>query len=191
LAAADEGLRRKIKNILMREGFIIIGEAEDGSFALRLIRTLDVDLIILDADLRGIKGMEIAQISREERIAPVVIMSSSWQKDLAEMAGNRNVFAFLLKPIDENLVVPTIETALLNYQKLLVLEEEVAQLKNALETRKLVEKAKGILMKVLNLTEEEAFRRIQRQSMDRCIPMKDVAEAVILSYEMIGDRRRD
>ncbi|HBT19879.1 MAG TPA: hypothetical protein DEA47_00665 [Peptococcaceae bacterium] len=80
LAAADEELRRKIKNILMKEGFIVIGETGDGSSALRMIRTLDVDLIILDADLPGVKGFEIARIIKEERIAPVVVMSNSWQK---------------------------------------------------------------------------------------------------------------
>jgi len=186
IAVADRTLRKKLKNVLAKEGYLITGEAEDGSTALRMVRTLAVDLILLDADLPGMNGLEIARISEEDRIAPVVLISNNWQKNLAEMARDSWIFAFLLKPVDEAVVAPTIETALINYQKLLDLENEIVKLKDALEARKLVERAKGILMKTMNLSEAEAFRRIQRQSMDKCVPMKEIAKAIILSHEMLG-----
>lgn len=184
VALADAALRKRIKQILTKEGYLVTGEAEDGPLALRQIRALAPDMVITEAELPGMGGMEVAKIIAEDRLAPVLLVASSLHGDFVQRARESWVFALVSPPVQASNLIPAVESAMLNFRKIVRLEEEVDKLKETLQTRKLVEKAKGILMETLGLPEAEAFRRIQKQSMDKCTSMKAIAEAIILAHEL-------
>lgn len=190
LASQDSSLRRKLKNIFTKTGYSVVGEAEDGTTTLRMVRTMTPDLIILDYELQGLNAIELAKIIEEDRLAPVVIVSSSWDRDLAEKARQSWILAFLVRPINEGNLLAAAEGAMINYERMLKLEQEVFELKDTIETRKIIEKAKGLLMDNFGLSEAEAFRKIQHQSMDKCMPMKQVAEAIILTYDIAVGKKK-
>lgn len=184
IASADPAARQNLKYLLVREGYLIAGEAPDGSQALRMIRTLQPDLVILDNELPGTTPLEVARIVEEDGVAPVIFLASSWHRNLMEHTHEFPFFAYLIKPVQENTLLPAIEAALTNYQKICHLQQEISRLKETLAARKVIERAKGILMDTMGLTEAEAYRRMQRQSMDRCVPMKNIAEAIIVAHEL-------
>ncbi|PRR74646.1 putative transcriptional regulatory protein pdtaR [Moorella humiferrea] len=163
---------------------MIAGEAPDGSQALRMIRTLQPDLVILDNELQGTTPLEVARIVEEDGVAPIIFLASSWHRNLLAHTHEFPFFAYLIKPVQENTLLPAIEAALANYQKICRLQQEILKLKETLAARKIIERAKGILMDTMGLTEAEAYRRMQRQSMDRCVPMKNIAEAIIVAHEL-------
>ncbi|MGI9862305.1 ANTAR domain-containing protein [Moorella naiadis] len=184
IACADSSARQNLKYMLVREGYLIAGEAPDGSQALRMIRTLQPGLVILDSDLQGTSALEIARIIDEDRVAPVILLASTWRRNLLIHTQDPPVFAYLIKPVQESTLIPAIEAALANFRRVTRLEQEISKLKETLASRKVVERAKGILMDTMGLTEAEAYRRLQRQSMDRCVPMKTIAEAIIVAHEL-------
>ncbi|MCR6544036.1 ANTAR domain-containing protein [Dehalobacterium formicoaceticum] len=183
IGAKDRALRKRIKSILQRQGYLIVGEAEDGAAALRIIRRLMPDLVILDKDLPGFSGLELTRIIKGDKIAPVILLTSSWEQPLFEKTKDSWVFAFLVKPIQEGHLLSTASFVLQAFQKMICLERQVDELKESIETRKLVERAKGFLMKKLSLSESEAYRRMQQQSMDQCLSMRKIAQAIISNYE--------
>lgn len=183
LAIAEEYLLNSVKSYLTQNGFRIAAEVEDGPSALRHIRRLKCDLALIDIDLPGLNGLDVAQIIEEENIAPVLLLVDSWRSDyLSQEKGELS--AVLVKPFSENALLAAVDTALYNYRRYNQLKAEAQKLKENLETRKLVEKAKGILMEAAGISEEEAFRRLQRQSMNKSKPLKEIAEAVITAYEL-------
>ncbi|MGB9662922.1 MAG: ANTAR domain-containing response regulator [Moorellaceae bacterium] len=184
LASADQSSLQSLKQVLQREGYLIAGAAEDGAQALRLIHTLQPNLVILDSELKGTSALEVARFINEEQVAPIIMLTSSWHRNIISKTRDFPVFAYLIKPVQESTLLPAVEAAIANYEKLARLEEEVHKLKETLAARKLIERAKGILMETLGITEAEAYRRIQRQSMDRCVPMKTIAEAIIVAHEL-------
>ncbi|GFN23533.1 ANTAR domain-containing response regulator [Thermanaeromonas sp. C210] len=184
LASADQTSLQSLRQVLQREGYLVAGTAQDGSQALRLIHTLHPDLVILDSELIGTGALEVARFINEKQVAPIIMLASSWHRNIISKARDFPVFAYLIKPVQENALLPAVEAALANYEKLARLEEEVNKLKETLAARKLIERAKGILMETLGITEAEAYRRIQRQSMDRCVPMKTIAEAIIVAHDL-------
>ncbi|KKM10193.1 Fis family transcriptional regulator [Clostridiales bacterium PH28_bin88] len=184
VASGDETIRRTLKSILTKEGYHVVGEGEDGAGTLRGVRSVIPDLVILDADIPGTSGMEVAKILEEDRLAPIILLTSTWQKELVQKAKEFWVLSFVVKPISDTILLPAVESALATFHRVRNLEKEVAKLKDTLESRKLVEKAKGILMQNLGLSEAQAFRRIQQQSMNKSMTMKAVAEAIILAFEM-------
>ncbi|MBE3573228.1 MAG: ANTAR domain-containing protein [Moorella humiferrea] len=184
IASADPAARQNLKYLLVREGYLIAGEAPDGSQALRMIRTLQPDLVILDNELQGTTPLEVARIVEEDGVAPIIFLASSWHRNLLAHTHEFPFFAYLIKPVQENTLLPAIEAALANYQKICRLQQEILKLKETLAARKIIERAKGILMDTMGLTEAEAYRRMQRQSMDRCVPMKNIAEAIIVAHEL-------
>lgn len=184
IAASESAVRKKISGIIIKAGYQVVAEAEDGPGALRLIRTVAADMVILDFDLTGINGIEVAKIIEEEKIAPIILLTSGRQRDLVEKAREFWIFAFLMKPVTEGGLLSAVDSALLSFQREQELQKEVDKLKDTLETRKLVEKAKGILMQNIGFSEAEAFQRIQRQSMEKGKPMKQIAEAIILTYDL-------
>lgn len=184
LALSDTTLRKKIKQVLTKEGYQVTGEAEEGNEALRKIRLLTPDLVILESDLPGLNGLEVAKIIEEDRLAPVLLITSYWQNDLLQKVRESWVFALVSKPVQAANLVAAVESAMLNFERIVQLEQEVNKLKETLATRKLIERAKGILMETMGLTEAEAFRRIQKQSMDKCTSMKAIAEAIIMAYDL-------
>lgn len=183
----DATWRKNIKAILTRSGYWVIGEAGDGLSALKLVRSRQPDLLIIDAELPGMSGLEVARIIHEDKLAPVIVLAGAQSPGLLEKAKDARVAALLIKPVDEVSLLPAIELSLVNYQEIVGLEKQIKELREALEARKLIERAKGILMETLGISEAEAFRRIQKQSMNKRISMRQVAEAIIMTYSLQGD----
>ncbi|MHB1041419.1 MAG: ANTAR domain-containing response regulator [Eubacteriales bacterium] len=180
----DAAWRKNIKAMLAKMGYWVIGEAEDGLTGLKLVRARQPDLVVVEAFLPGMDGHELARIIHEDKLAPVILVASSTQQNLVEKAKLARVFAFLLKPELEYNLIPAVELALTNYQEIVKLEEEIKELKDTLESRKVIERAKGIIMETMKVSETEAFKRIQRQSMNKRISMRAVAEAIILAHNL-------
>ncbi len=180
LVAEDEALiRLDLVEMLREEGYEVIGEAGDGEEAIKLASELKPDLVILDVKMPKLDGIEAAAKITGDRIAPVVILTAFSQRDLIERAREAGTMAYLVKPFAKRDLVPAIELAVSRFAELQALEAEVKSLNDRLETRKLIDRAKGLLMTHQGLTEPDAFRWIQRTAMDRRTTMKAVAEAVI------------
>jgi response regulator NasT len=181
---SDAAWRKNIKKLIGKMGYWVIGEAEDGLTGLKLVRARQPDLAIIEAFLPGMDGYELARIINEDKLAPVILIASSTQQNVIEKAKAAKVFSFLVKPDLEYNLIPAIELALTNYQELSRLEGQIKELKDTLETRKVIERAKGILMETMGISETEAFKRIQKQSMNKRISMRAVAEAIILAHNL-------
>jgi AmiR/NasT family two-component response regulator len=180
LIAEDEALiRLDLKEMLEEEGYLVVGEAGDGAQAVALAEELKPDLIILDVKMPILDGIAAAEQIARKRIAPVVILTAFSQRDLVEKAREAGAMAYLVKPFQKKDLLPTIEMALSRYTELLGLEAEVDDLQARLEARKLVERAKGVLMSEHAMSEPEAFRWIQRTSMNKRLTMRALAEAVL------------
>ena len=183
--AEDESIvRMDLREMLTNLGYLVVGEAADGRSAVNLTRELKPNLVIMDIKMPDMNGIEAAKVLTEERLAPVVLLTAFSQKDLVEQAREAGVVAYIVKPFRESDLGPAIEIALARFKELTTLEKEVEDLTEALETRKLVDRAKGLLMDKQNLTEAAAFRKIQKMSMNTRRPMKEIAEAVILAHEV-------
>lgn len=182
LVAEDEALiRLDLVEMLREEGYEVVGEAGDGEEAIALATDLKPDLVILDVKMPKLDGIEAAARITGDRIAPVVILTAFSQRDLVERARDAGTMAYLVKPFAKRDLVPAIELAVSRFSELQALEAEVAGLTDRLETRKVIDRAKGLLMSRQGLTEPDAFRWIQRTAMDRRTTMKAVAEAVVES----------
>lgn len=183
--ADDESIiRMDLKALLEEMGHVVVGEAADGQKALELTRSLKPDVVLMDIKMPVMDGLDAAKIIAEEKIAPVVLLTAYSQKDLIERAKEAGVFGYLVKPFQESDLLPAIEIALSRYLEMQELESTVGDLENKLETRKLVDRAKGILMDKLSMSEQEAFRRIQQQSMNQRKSMREIAEALIIAHEI-------
>lgn len=172
-----------LREMLNNLGYLVVGEAGDGRSAVSLARELRPDVVLMDIKMPDMDGIEAARILTEERIAPVVLLTAFSQRDLVERAREAGVVGYLVKPIKEDDLSPAIEVALTRFAEFRELEKEVDDLQDQLETRKLVDRAKGILMDRQQLSEAEAFRRIQKMSMNTRKPMKEIAQAIILTHE--------
>ncbi|HEV2087605.1 MAG TPA: response regulator [Cryptosporangiaceae bacterium] len=178
LIAEDEALiRLDLKEMLLEEGYEVVGEAGDGERAVAMAEEFRPDLVILDVKMPVMDGIAAAERIAGARIAPVVILTAFSQRDLVERARAAGAMAYLVKPFQKKDLIPTIEMATSRFAEILALETEVADLTERLAARKLIERAKGVLMK-RGMSEAEAFRWIQRTAMDRRTTMKTVAEAV-------------
>jgi response regulator NasT len=185
LIADDESLiRLDLREMLVELGYDIVGEAGDGRSALELARKLRPDLVIMDIRMPGVDGIAAAEELTRERIAPVVLLTAYSDQGLVERARDAGVVGYVVKPFRQSELMPVIELSLTRFEEFRSLEREIGDLKEALETRKLVERAKGVLMEVHGLRESEAFHRIRKTSMDTRKSMKEVAEAVLLSHEL-------
>ncbi|WGT48068.1 ANTAR domain-containing response regulator [Tessaracoccus lacteus] len=180
LVAEDEALiRLDLVELLTEEGYEVVGEAGDGEEAVKLARELEPDLVIMDVKMPKMDGITAAEIIAEERIAPIVMLTAFSQRDLVERARDAGAMAYVVKPFGASDVVPAIEIAMGRFQEITAIEEELANLEDRLESRKIIDQAKGILQQDLGLTEPEAFRWIQKTAMDMRKSMRDVAEGVI------------
>ena len=180
LIAEDEALiRLDLVELLTEEGFEVVGQAADGEEAVKLARELEPDLIIMDVKMPGMDGITAAEIIGEERIAPILMLTAFSQSELVERARDAGVMGYLVKPFGANEVVPAIEVAIGRFAELRAIEEELANLEDRFESRKIIDQAKGMLQEGLGLTEPEAFRWIQKTAMDLRKPMREVAEGVV------------
>ena len=178
LVAEDETLiRMDLVEMLREAGYDVVGAAMDGSEAVSLAESLKPDLTILDVKMPVLDGISAAE--KIISISPVLMLTAFSQKDLVERARDAGAMAYVVKPFTINDLLPAIEISISRHKQMKSLESEVADLHDRLETRKVIDRAKGILMKALNLSEPEAFSWIQRAAMDRRITMKEVSEAVI------------
>lgn len=184
IIADDESIiRADLKEMLTNLNYLVVGEVGDGQSAVNLARELRPDVVLMDIKMPNMDGIEAAKILTEEQIAPVVLLTAFGQKELVDRAKDAGVVGYLVKPFRENDLLPAIEVALARFGEFKAVRQEVEDLQNALETRKLVERAKGILMDTQHIDEAEAFRKIQKMSMNTRKPMKEVAEAIILAHQ--------
>ncbi len=184
IIADDESIiRMDLREMLTNLGYLVIGEVGDGRSAVNLARELRPDVVVMDIKMPDMDGIDAAKVLTEERIAPVLLLTAYSQQELIERAKDAGVVGYMVKPFRESDLAPAIEVAVARFAEFRVLEKEVGDLTLALETRKLVDRAKGILMDSQGLTEAEAFRKIQKMSMNTRKPMKEVAEAIILAQQ--------
>jgi response regulator NasT len=183
LVAEDETIiRLDLKETLERAGFEVCGEARDGEEAVELAREEKPDLAVLDVKMPRVDGIEAARRILAERPIPIVMLTAYGHDELVTRAVEAGVFAYLVKPFRESDLLPAIQTAKARYAELETLREEAESLAEALATRKVVERAKGLLMEQEGLSEQDAFTRLQRVSQTSGRPMKVVAEALIATF---------
>lgn len=180
VVAEDEALiRLDIVEILKGKGFDVVAEAGNGEEAVELTREHDPDVVLMDVKMPKMDGISAAEAIAKDRIAPVVLLTAFSQKELVDRATEAGAMAYVVKPFTENDLIPAIEVAVSRYEQIKALEGEVSDLKEQFETRKLVERAKSLLITKMGLTEPEAFRWIQKTSMDRRLSMREVAETIV------------
>ena len=178
LVAEDETLiRLDLVEMLTEAGYEVVAQAENGAVAVELAKLHNPDLAILDVKMPEMDGITAAE--QIILIAPVLMLTAFSQRDLVERARDAGVMAYVVKPFSINDLVPAIEIAISRHKQMKSLESEVADIYERLETRKVIDRAKGILMKAMNLSEPESFSWIQKTAMDRRISMKEVAMAII------------
>ncbi|MFM9379238.1 ANTAR domain-containing response regulator [Gordonia sp. VNK21] len=179
VAEDDSLIRMDLIEMLRDEGYDIVGEAPNGQVAVDLTEALTPDLVIMDIKMPVRDGIDAASEIARKRLAPVVMLTAFSQREFVERARDAGAMAYLVKPFNQADLVPAIEVALSRFRELRALENEVETISERFEARKLIERAKGLLMDKQNLTEPEAFRWIQRNAMDKRATMKAVAEIVI------------
>lgn len=186
VVAEDEALIRvDIVEILEAAGYEVVGEATNGEEAVSLVDELAPDLVVMDVKMPGMDGITAADRILKDNACAVVMLTAFSQKELVERARDVGAMAYVTKPFTEADLLPALEIAYARYQEIVALEDEIADMQDRFETRKRVDRARGLLMTEMNLTEAEAFRWIQKTSMDRRLTMREVADAVI---EQIGKK---
>jgi response regulator NasT len=193
IIADDESLiRLDLREMLISLNYDVIAEVGDGRAAVDLAKKLRPDLVIMDIKMPEVDGIAAAEELTREKIAPVVLLTAYSDQVLVSRAREAGVVGYIVKPFRETELMPVIEVAMARFDEFTSLEQELGDMKEELESRKVVERAKGVLMEVHGLRESEAFHRIRRTSMDSRKSMKEVAEAILLTHEMeFGVRSKD
>jgi AmiR/NasT family two-component response regulator len=186
IAEDDTVIRMDLKEELQRQGYLVVGDVGDGQSAVNLARELRPDLVVMDIRMPELDGISAAEILTREKIAPVVLLTAFSDEELISRAREVGVLHYVTKPWRSSDLKPAIEIALSRFHEFREMETRVKDLEDHLATRKVVEKAKGVLMEKYHINEQEAFRRIQKASMNNRKSMKDVAEAILLAEEMQG-----
>ncbi len=183
--ADDESIiRMDLREMLTNLGYLVVAETGDGISAVNTARELRPDLVIMDIKMPDLDGIQAAKILTEERIAPVLLLTAFSQQELVDGAKEAGVVGYIVKPFRESELVPAIEVALARFREFKAIEKELSDTRNILETRKIVERAKGVLMDTQGLKEAEAFRKIQKLSMNTRKSMREVAEAILLANQV-------
>ena len=178
VADSSETSRKNIYNLLMKRGYKLY-QATDGAGAIRLARSINPDLVILDIDLWGCNGYEVARIIEEDRLSTVLFITNNINKVNNDLLMKMNLYAYIMKPINQEQLYQMIDFAIFNSSKIRSLSKKIEKLESSLEGRKKVDKAKGILMDKLKVTENEAYMILRRRSMDKCKSIEEVAEDII------------
>ncbi len=187
LIADDEAvIRLGLRTMLEEQGYRVVGEAADGARALDLVRKLRPDLVLLDIKMPGVDGLQAARELGARHAVPVIILTAYADREFVDRAAAAGVLAYLVKPVRESDLRPAIETALARFREIQALRAEVGSLEDALATRKVVERAKGVLMRQ-GWTEEDAFAHIQRQARTTRRTMRAVAEEILRQHAPAGD----
>src|SRR5437867_861087 len=182
--ADDESLiRMNLKETLVGLGYLVVGEAGDGVSVVNLARELRPDLVIMDIKMPKLDGIQAAKMLTEDKIAPVLLLTAYSDRELVDRAREAGVVNYIVKPFRDTELLPAIEIALARYAEFREMDKQLSDFKEALETRKLVDRAKGVLMDTQGLKEQEAFRKIQKMSMNTRKPMKEIAQAIVLAQE--------
>lgn len=179
IADNESIIRMDLKEMLEEAGHTVVGEAVNGQKAVELAKKYRPDLVIMDVKMPNMDGITAAKLISAKKLAPVLLLTAFSQKEIVEKAKESGVLAYLVKPVKEANLFPAIEIALSRFGEMQELEKELEDLKHSLETRKILDRAKGILMDAHHLNESEAFRRIQQYSMAKRISIREVAEAII------------
>ena len=180
VVAEDEALiRLDIVEILKDQGFNVVAETDNGKTAVELAQKHRPDLVLMDVKMPIMDGITAAEEIAKEQIAPVVLLTAFSQKELVDRAVDAGAMAYVVKPFTPNDLIPAIEVAMSRYEQIRALEKEVGTIRDQFETRKLVDRAKSLLITKMNLTEPEAFRWIQKTSMDRRLSMREVSDTII------------
>lgn len=172
--------------MLAERGHDVVGEADNGADAVRLARELHPDLVLMDVKMPGMSGLEAAKLIGGEQLAPVLLLTAYSQRDVVEQAADSGVMAYLVKPIREEELTPALEVAMTRWESCRSLARELDKAKDDLETRKLLDRAKGVLMDQHGFSERDAFEAMQKLSMDRRLSLKAVAQAVLAAAEIRG-----
>lgn len=184
IADDDPIIRMDLREMLGGMDYEVAGEASDGKSAVELARKLRPDLVIMDIKMPELDGIEAARMLTAEEVAPVLMLTAYSDPDLVQRATQAGVINYLVKPFREAQLGPAIEVTLARFREFAQLRKELGDVKEALEARKVIERAKGVLIDRYGLSEVEAFRRIQKRSMDSRKPMREVAEAILLASEI-------
>ena len=180
LIAEDEAIiRLDLKESLEEEGYEVVGDTGRGDEVIELVRSLEPDLVILDIKMPGMTGIQAAEIITGEGLAAVILLTAFSQQDLVEQASNAGVLAYLVKPFQRSDLVPSIELALGRFKEITELKKEKTLLENNLESRKVIDRAKGMLTDKYGLKESDAYRYIQKKAMTERTTMKDIAEGIL------------
>lgn len=180
VVAEDEALiRLDIVEILKDRGFKVLAETDNGKTAVELAEEHRPDLVLMDVNMPIMDGIEAAEKINEQQLAPVVLLTAFSQKELVDRATEAGAMAYVVKPFTPNDLIPAIEVAMSRYEQIRQLQKEVKTIKDQFETRKLVDRAKSLLMTKMGLSEPEAFRWIQKTSMDRRLSMREVSETIV------------
>lgn len=183
--ADDESIiRMNLKETLVGLGYLVVADAGDGVSAVNLAKELKPDLVIMDIKMPKLDGIQAAKILTEEKIAPVLLLTAYSDRELVERAREAGVVNYIVKPFREAELLPAIEIALARYAEFSEMDKQIVDLKETLETRKLVERAKGVLMDTQGLKEQEAFRKIQQLSMNTRKSMREIAQAILLTAQI-------
>jgi len=178
--AEDEAIiRLDLKELLEEEGYDVVGETGRGDEVIELVRDTEPDLVILDVKMPGMDGLTVARHVTGERLAAVLILTAFSQRDLVEQARDAGAAAYLVKPFQKSDLMPAIEIALERFRELMSLEADVGELRERLEARKVIDRAKGVLMDASGMTEQKAWRFLQTEAMNRRCKIHDVAERVV------------
>src|SRR5436190_14840486 len=175
-----------LREMLAGLDYLVVGEAGDGLSAVNLARELRPDLVVMDIRMPEMDGIEAAQALTSEDVAPVLLLTAYSEPELVQRATQAGVIGYLVKPFREAQLGPAIDVTLGRFREFRQVRQELGTMKEALEARKVIERAKGLLMERYSLSEADAFRRIQKRSMDTRKSMKEIAEAVLLADEMEG-----
>lgn len=179
IADNESIIRMDLREMLEEQGHTIVGEAHDGKQALELTRKYRPDLVMMDIKMPNMDGITAAKTIADDGISPVILLTAFSDSEIVSRAKDAGVLAYLVKPIREESISPAIEIALSRWQEMKELEQELEETKDSLELRKTLDRAKGILMDAHNISESEAYRRIQRYSMMKRKTIKEVAEAIV------------
>jgi len=184
VAMGNDATNAKIKAFLVEHGYEVVETAQESNECLRKLSLLRPDILVIDSALPGMGGFEVTRVAVDDDNCSVVMITSTPQEYIEENLKDSFRFSYIVKPINKMLLINTLELMQKSGRKIKELEKEVEQLRNAIDSKKEVDRAKRLLMEHLKMSEEEAFKRIQKQSMDKGISMREIAKAIILAYDI-------